>query len=106
MGRPALISPDEREAVLFFQAVGEFDFYLNGRKIEAQPEDAPTFAGAFAAQGWLSAVRRLAGLRLQAGRNVLLVHTRPRAGAAPWQWYFGAALATVDGQEMPDVTVR
>jgi hypothetical protein len=97
-----LVSQDEREVALVFCPGGEYEFYLNGVSIGAQPQPVQTLP-VLGAEPRPEGLVRLAGLHLRAGPNVLLMHTRPNPAALPWEWYFGAALTTDDGCEVPEV---
>lgn len=91
-------SPDEREAVLGFRAAGPVWFTLNGEAVEEVPVEQ---------EGWLPGLlrkaRRTATVRLRAGRNVLVAHSKPPQEKHPW-WYLGGWFATPEGAMMTDLT--
>jgi hypothetical protein len=93
-----LISPDERDAALDFRAAGEPDFYLNGERIRAAAERVGDEERHPRQRG----LRRSQAMRLRAGRNTLLVHSRPTP--VKGYWSFSGALVTPAGEPMPDVT--
>ncbi|MGD8624465.1 MAG: glycoside hydrolase family 31 protein [Anaerolineae bacterium] len=92
-----VVSPRARDVVLRFRTGGPARFYLNGREVSEVP---------VAPEPWLPAVLRRARqtevVRLEAGRNHLLVHTPRPQGARPW-WYFGGAFTTPHGQVVDDL---
>ena len=90
-----ILSPDEREVILWFGASGPVEVYLNGQPVADMPvpEELPL---PFAFRD----LRVTESLTLQAGQNRLLVHSLAPEGQHPW-WYFGAALTTPGG-EIPD----
>ncbi len=93
-----VVCPDEREAIVRFQARGTSRFYLNGQEVEEVSGDQ---------EGWLPGLLRKARLTevvcLRPGRNTLLVHSKPTPGKRS-RWYFGGWFATPDGGLMTDLT--
>jgi hypothetical protein len=92
-----VISPDEREAVIWFQSGGPTQFYLNGHKVEQLPveeekEVRPLFREA----------RKTALVFLRAGENTLVVDTKP-PHEGHLIWFFGGALTTPEGEWMTDL---
>jgi alpha-glucosidase len=100
-----VISPDEREAVLYFQAEGELAFFLNGRPLAGEPQEPEGMDADFPVDHFARGPRALRSLHLQAGRNTLVISTRPDPAKGPGQWYFGGAFATPAGAPMPDLVV-
>ena len=92
-----VVSPDERDAVIWFQSGGPAKLYLNGRKVDRMPvrgeEGVPPF---------FRRPRRTPVVRLRAGENTLVVDTRPSSSEWPI-WFFGAAVVTPDGDPMTDL---
>ena len=92
-----IISPSERDAVLLFRAAGPLQLYLNGQSIEEEPVEQQS-----SLHPLLRQARRSASMRLQRGKNVLVIHTQPPDEERPW-WYFGGSLTTVQGAPMLDL---
>jgi len=93
-----IISPDEREAVLRFQAPDLAEFYLNGHRVE----ETPVEQGDAALHALVGALRQTAVMHLCAGKNTLVVFARPDRSGDPF-WVFGGALVTPDGDLMTDL---
>jgi alpha-glucosidase len=92
-----VVSPDERDVVLQFRTAGSVEFYLNGQPVDeipAEPEEGihPMFRKA----------RRTAEMRLHAGRNHLVLSTKPSQQGDRF-WFFGGALTTPDNEFMTDL---
>jgi hypothetical protein len=93
-----ITSPDEREAVLRFQAGGPIRFTLNGQEVEEVPVEQ---------EGWLPGplrkARRTAIVRLRPGRNLLVAHSQPPQEQRS-RWYLGGWFVTPEGELMTDLT--
>jgi alpha-glucosidase len=87
-------SPDEREAIVRFRAMGHSTFYLNGREIEEAPVEQ---------EGGLPGLQRKARgtavMRLRQGKNRLVVHSEP-SQENRWRWDLGGWFETPDGDLM------
>jgi alpha-glucosidase len=91
-----VVSPSEREAVVEFRG-SEAEFYLNGRRIgEVLQEPLEGVHPLF----WPP--RRTPVMRLRAGANTLVVHTRPNEGDGRF-WGFGGTFLTPAGGLMADL---
>ena len=88
-----IASPDDRQAVLRFGGGGDMSFYLNGQAVDVveEPDPLPMFRQ----------TQRTERVQLRKGKNLLVVHTQPQAGAHFWA--LGAALTTIDGAIMTDL---
>jgi hypothetical protein len=94
-----VISPDERDVIIWYKSSGLADLYLNGQRIEESPEvgeseDLPSF---------FYPVRETEVVRLCAGKNSLVVHARPSLPEGLY-WFFGGAFVTPDGDVMFDLS--
>jgi alpha-glucosidase len=92
-----VVSPDEREAIVQFRFAGLAGLYLNGQEVEQMPVEEeegvpPFFRGA----------RQTAVIHLRAGKNTLVVDTRPSPTDWP-VWFFGGAFTTPGGDLMTDL---
>lgn len=97
-----VISPDERGAVLFFLAGGEPEIFLNGKKCTRAFQSAGDLISDFTDPSMAGDVLKLDGLTLHPGENTLVIHSRPDV-KDPSFWVFGGALASPQGQWMPDL---
>lgn len=97
-----VISPETQEAVLEFRSGGDVTLTCNGVPLEVLPHP-----DAAAAPLWSRPLERTAPFTLRAGENVLLIRTTPPPDAPhPYWWFFGARLATVEGEPMVDVAYK
>ncbi|MBN1979403.1 MAG: DUF5110 domain-containing protein [Anaerolineae bacterium] len=87
--------PDAREAVLECWGSAA-EFYLNGQRVGESPE---TPEAGVSPMFWPS--RRALAMRLRAGANTLVVHTRPTDDGRFWA--FGGAFQWLDGGLMADL---
>jgi hypothetical protein len=92
-----VISPDERDVSLVLRSRGPLEVYLNGQKVKLM-------RGGEKRTGlhpllWEDQVRAL--VRLRAGRNTLLAHSR--TSQTNPHWFFCGALLTPDGELMTDL---
>jgi alpha-glucosidase len=92
-----VVCPDERDAVLAFRAGGACQVYLNGRQVAAQ-----SGAGEQDLLPSLRSARKTKVIRLRAGKNILLVDTRPPTEGRPF-WFFGGAFLLPGEGELPMV---
>jgi hypothetical protein len=101
----AVISPDERDAVLAFRSAGQAAFYLNGQKVEGIEREEEGCRPPF-----FRPTHRTAAMHLRAGENRLVVHTMPSLARRPStgtpEWFFGGAFTTPDGDPMIDLVFR
>ena len=90
-------NPEARDVVFRFRVGGEATFYLNGYEVEEEPvEDESELHPLF------RQARRTSMVRLPAGKNRLVVSTRP-PGDGSTTWFLGAAITTIDGDYMTDI---
>ena len=92
-----VISPDERDVILSFSSTGRDEFYLNGGKLGVTPLKA-------AEEELHPLVRGPSKTRVmhfQAGRNTLLVASRPSHSRRLWM--FSGTLLTPEGESMTDL---
>jgi hypothetical protein len=99
-----IVSPHTRDAVIIYWTEGPASLYLNGQKIPhgrilRKEEHHP-----FARFRFLGRAHRTAVVRLQAGRNHLLVATR-RSQSGWRSWFFSAALADPTGSLLTDLVI-
>jgi alpha-glucosidase len=93
-----VISPDERDVIVWYRSSGLAELYLNGQRVEKAPEvgesgDLPSF---------FCPLRETEVVRLRGGKNSLVVHARPALPEGLY-WFFGGAFATPDGDVMLDL---
>lgn len=100
-----LQAAETMEAVLLFQGGGAVEFYLNGRKLDGQPQEAGAVDHVCRANPFGPPRQKLSGLRFLRGLNTLLVKTRPLQGMNPTKWFFGAAPAGRDLEWLPGLEV-
>jgi hypothetical protein len=96
-----VISPDDRQAVLWFRAWGSAKFYLNGRPVKESSVKGEERGGFSSLHG----ARKSVLLQLCAGENTLLVDTRPPQEGRRF-WGLGAAFTTPGGEWMTDLRYR
>jgi len=96
-----IVSPDEREAVVRFQAAGPVAFYLNGQPVEA----APAGEEELDVHPLLRSLCQTNALHLRAGENTLVVDSQPDQSEQP-AWFFGGAFLTPDGNLMTDLAFK
>jgi hypothetical protein len=94
-----VISPDERDVIVWYKSPGLAELYLNGQRIEEAPtvrenEDLPSSP---------YPIYETEVVRLRAGKNSLVVHARP-AQLGGLNWVFGGAFATPDSEVMLDLS--
>jgi len=92
-----VISPDERDVILVLRSRGPSEVYLNGQKVEVV-HGGEERAGLHPLL-WENQARAL--VRLQAGRNTLLVHSQ--TSQTNPHWLFCAAFLTSDVGLMTDL---
>jgi hypothetical protein len=92
-----VVSLDERDAILQFRSAGPAEIVLNGRRIEVLPVEAEEEIVTL-----IGKERRTTVMQLHAGRNTLVVHTRPSEEKRTW-WHFGGAFKKPDGNLMTDL---
>jgi len=92
-----VISPDERDVTLVLRSRGPSEVYLNGQKVELV-RGGEERAGLHPLL-WEDQARAL--VRLRAGRNTLLAHSRP-SQTNP-HWLFCGAFLTPAGELMTDL---
>jgi len=93
-----VVSPDERDVVIWFRSGGPAKLYLNGRKVDRMP-----VRGEEGVHPFFRRPRRTSVIHLRAGENTLLVDTRPSSSEWPI-WFFGAAAVTPDEDAITDLT--
>lgn len=97
-----VISPQEREAVLEFRSGGAVALFCNGLPLNVLPNPAAADAPL-----WSRPIERTAPFTLKAGENVLLIRTTPPPDSPhPHWWFFGARLATTEGEPVVDVMYK
>ena len=97
-----VISPQERAAVLEFRSGGAVALFCNGLPLDVLPNPAAADAPL-----WSRPIERTAPFTLRAGKNVLLIRTTPPPDSPhPHWWFFGARLATVEGEVLVDVMYK
>ncbi len=94
-----VISPDERDVIVWYKSSGLAELYLNGQRIE----EAPTARGNEDLPSFFYPIRETEVVRLRAGKNSLVVDARP-AQSGGLRWFFGGAFATPDGDMMLDLS--
>ncbi len=93
-----VVSPEAREAVLAFTAMGPVTVYVNGAKVgEDVRAEIDSVHGLF-----VTGTRFTGKLYLRAGTNTLLIHY-PKADR---HWRFGAMLLSPSGELLPDVVYQ
>jgi len=96
-----VVSPDEREAAVRFQAAGPVAFYLNGQPVEVAPAEGEELD----VHPFFRSLRQTNALRLRAGENTLVVDSRPDQSEQS-AWFFGGAFVTPDGDLMTDLAFK
>jgi len=92
-----VISPGERDAIVAFRSVGPEEFYLNGQRVEGIPVEEEE-----GVHPLFRRPRKTAMMHLRAGKNTLVVDTRPSQSERPL-WFLGGAFLTPDGVLMTDL---
>lgn len=102
-----VVSPDERDAVLVLRSISSkespLEIYLNGQKVEEVPDTEEP--GNLYPRLLRSPRRKTTLMRLRAGKNTLVVSTRPpQPGEYIWPvWSFSGAFTTPGGELMTDL---
>ncbi len=97
-----ITSPSDQGASLLYQAAGEPQFYLEGRRLKQASLEAPELGQGYFPR--LFSPMLLPGLQLKAGKNVLLIGLRP-AEVAEWRpWYFGGMLLDDQNRLLTDLS--
>jgi hypothetical protein len=90
-------SPDERDVILAFRSAGPDAFYLNGAKVVVIPLGADEAELHPVVRG----LSRTELMHLRAGKNTLLVDSRP--SPKNQLWMFSGVLLTPEGEPMTDL---
>jgi hypothetical protein len=102
-----VVCPDEREVALLMTGKGAREVYLNGLAVVISDETSDE-ADAHVPHPRLGGARRLAGLRLLAGENTLVIRTTPGPVTGrhlEWEWTHAAAFVTLGGESMPELGI-
>jgi hypothetical protein len=92
-----VVSPDDRDVTLVLRSQGPLEVYLNGQSVEVMPAKRDREE----LHPLLRDDRREASLRLRAGRNTLLVHSR--TSQEDPHWLVCGAVLTPNGDLMTDL---